>query len=136
MVDEHVLYRRDRPHAPVVHVLENVIHPVADIAQVRPLQRGNDARRVGMTAQADLVELAEQLRRGYRKLRLADDEHAVRQRRQRGEQFAAPARKHRAAADAERNIRPDLRAELFKPFDAEPVPERAVQPAQHCGGIR
>ena len=76
MVDKHGLYRHDRPHSAVVHVLKNVIHPAADIAQIRPLQRGNDARRVGMAAQADLIELAEQLRRGYRKLRLADDENA------------------------------------------------------------
>ena len=60
-------------HAPVVHILKDVVHPAADAAEVTGSQRLNDPGGVRVAAGGTLVKLPEQLRRGDGEIRLADD---------------------------------------------------------------
>ena len=65
VVEKYTLYLRDRVHAPVVNVLKDVVYPPADLREILPAQGLGKPGGVGMAAQAYLIELFKQIRRGY-----------------------------------------------------------------------
>ena len=80
---EHGAFYPGNGGTPAVgYILKDIVHPAHDAAEIARFKRCAYTGSVGVAAQLDGIKLAEKLRRGYRKIRFADNDAAIGQRRQ------------------------------------------------------
>ena len=118
------------------YLLKDVFDARAQRRRVARFQRGEHRRRVGSIGQRHAVRPLKERGRRDGKVRLADRGIEPRRVFQHGQPLAPALCQLRAAADAERYVATDTRADLLEPLVRERRCDQIAQRAQHGGGIR